>query len=173
MISSYLRMICGRLGYDTIQKNMQGVLPSIISTNRYIKASDCHIQGGEVRSQQLLKYLEDRKLPLAVVISDDATREVGRIQYDSTSNQIIGFTLPIAEKIGMPIAGAYPARNAEEILNTFASEISISSFVIVIMAQPLADVPPFCLAMFGSDSKYTSEDVENRWIYITNQLAEF
>lgn len=40
------------------------------------------------------------------------------------------------------------------------------------MAQPLADVPPFCLAMFGSDSKYTSEDVENRWKYITNELSK-
>lgn len=165
-------MICGRLGYSTIQKNLQGVLPATVSTNRYIKKSDCSIVEGEVRGKQLLKYLEDRGLPLEVVLSDDASRVVGRIQYDSPSNQIMGFVLPIDKKTGMPITGAYPARNAEEILKAFSCGNSISSFVIVIMAQPLADVPPFCLAMFGSDSKYTSEDVENRWQYIINELKK-
>lgn len=172
MVSAYLRMICGRLGYSTIQKNLQGVLPSIVSTNRYIKSADYTIAEGEVRSKQLLKYLQDRGLPLAVCLSEDATRVVGRIQYDSPSNQIVGFVLPIDKQTGMPITGSYPARNAEEILKTFSCGNSISSFVIVVMAQPLADMPPFCLAMFGSDSKYTSEDVENRWKFITSELEK-
>lgn len=172
MISTYLRMICGRLGYSTIQNNLQGVLPSVVSTNRYIKKTDCSIVEGELRGKQLLKYLEDRGLPKEVVLSDDATRVVGRIQYDSSSNQIMGFALPIDKKTGMPITGAYPARNAEEILKTFSCKNSVSSFVIAIMAQTIADVPPFCVAMFGSDAKYTSEDVENRWKYITSELAK-
>lgn len=170
MISTYLRMICGRLGYNTIQRTLQGVLPSIVSTNRYMKASDCSIVEGEVRSKELLEYLESHGLPLVVVISEDGTRVVGRIQYASSSNQIIGFVLPINKQTGMPITCAYPAKNAQEILRTFSCGNSISSYLIAIMAQPLADVPPFCLAMFGSDSKYTSEDVENRWKYITKEL---
>lgn len=40
------------------------------------------------------------------------------------------------------------------------------------MAQPLANVPPFCLALFGSDGKYTSIDIENRWLYIKNELSK-
>lgn len=172
MISSYIRMICGRFAYSTIQKNFEGVIPSIVSTNRYIKSSGCCIVEGEIRSKQLLKYLNDRGLPLAVILSEDATRVVGRIQYDTPSNQIMGFVLPINKYTGMPDTCAYPARNAEEILKTFSSGNSISSFLIVIMAQPVADMPPFCLAMFGSDSKYTSDDVENRWQYITCELKK-
>lgn len=172
MIAAYIRMICGRLAYNTIQKNLQGVLPSIVSTNRYIKSPDSCIVEGEIRGKQLLKYLKDRGLPLVIVLSDDATRVVGRIQYDSPSNQIIGFVLPIDKQTGMPITNSYPARNAEEILKIFSAENSISSYVIAIMAQPLADVPPFCLAMFGSDSSYTSDDVEHRWKYITSELKK-
>lgn len=169
MISSYLRMICGPLAYNTIQKNLQGVLPSIVSTNRYIKSSD-YIVEGEIRGVLLRKYLSDRGLPLAVVLSDDATRVEGRIQYDSSSNQIVGFVLPTDKQTGMPLTNAYPAESAEQIFETFSKGNSVSSYVIAIMAQPLGDVPPFCLAMFGSDCAYTSEDVEHRWEYITSEL---
>lgn len=40
------------------------------------------------------------------------------------------------------------------------------------MAQPLANVPPFCLTIFGSDNKYDSMDVENRWKYTVAELAK-
>lgn len=39
------------------------------------------------------------------------------------------------------------------------------------MAQPLANVPPFCLMFFGTDDKYTSNDVVNRWEYIKRCLS--
>lgn len=123
-----------------------------------------------LRSKELLNYLTEIKLPLAVCISEDCTRIEGRTQYDSRTNQIIGFTLPIDNKTGLPTPFAFPARNSEEIFNHFSSGNSISSFVDVIMAQPLANAPPFCLAIFGSDCKYTAMDVENRWKYIVNEL---
>lgn len=171
MYATYLRMICGPIGYDTIQRNLEGALPSLVSTNRYIKASHCHILEGDFRGKELLKYLEDRDLPRAVCLSEDATRIVGRIQYDSRTNQIIGFTLPTDTQTGMPIISAYPARNAHDILEAFSTQNSISSFVNVFMAQPLAHVAPFCLILFGSDCKYTSQDVEKRWEFITKKLA--
>lgn len=170
MYAAYLRMLCGPLAYNTIQRNLEGALPSLVTTNRYIKRSDCAVLEGVLRSKDLLNYLTELKLPLAVCISEDCTRVEGRIQYDSKTNQIIGFTPPINKITGLPVPFAFPARNAEEIFKHFSSENSISSFVDVIMAQPLANAPPFCLALFGSDSKYTSMDVENRWLYIKNEL---
>lgn len=129
LYASYLRMLCGPLAYNTIQRNLEGALPSIVTTNRCIKASNCNIVEGELRSGELLKYLKDRNLPLAVCLSEDATRIEGRIQYDSTINQIIGFTLPINNETGMPITNAYPARNVQEILKHF-SEVEIQSLVL-------------------------------------------
>lgn len=170
LYASYLRMICGPLGYNTLQRNLEGALPSLVSTNRYINTSEFFVVEGILRCEELLKYLKERNLPLAVGMSEDATRIVGRLQYNKKTNQIVGFALPIDSKSGMPIPLSYPARNAEDILRHFAANNSISSFVNVIMAQPLGNYPAFCLSIFGSDCKYTSTDIENRWRHITAEL---
>lgn len=168
--AAYFRMLCGPLAYNTIQRNLEGALPSLVTTNRYINRSECAVTEGVLRSKDLLSYLTKLNAPLAVCISEDCTRVEGRIQYDSKRNQIIGFTPPTDKITGLPVPFAFPARNAEEIFNHFASENSVSSFVDVIMAQPLTNAPPFCLAIFGSDGKYTSIDIENRWLYIKKEL---
>lgn len=93
--ASYLRMICGPLGYETIQRNLECALPSLTTTNRYISKSNRDIVEGVLRAEELLTYLSKRKLPLAVCLSEDATRIVGRIQYDVKTNQVVGFTLPL------------------------------------------------------------------------------
>lgn len=125
---------------------------------------------GCLRSNQLLKYLKDRSLPLVVSISEDATRIDGRIQYDAKTNQISGFVLPINSETGMPIPYSFQARNATEILNHFSSGNTVAHFVNVIMARPLANYPPFCLLLFSSDGRYTAEDVIKRWKYIEKEL---
>lgn len=38
------------------------------------------------------------------------------------------------------------------------------------MAQPLAKVPPFSLLLYGSDNKYSAEDVKKRWLYVKAEL---
>lgn len=43
LFAAYLRMISGPLAYQTLQKNLQSVLPSLPSTNRYINASNYRI----------------------------------------------------------------------------------------------------------------------------------
>lgn len=170
--ATYLRMIGGSLAYQTIQENLECALPSISSTNRYIKKSDCHIVEGILRCDELLIYLNERNLPLVVSLSEDATRITGRIQYDPNTNQVLGLTLPISKKNGAPIPLSYPARNVSEIYNHFSCENSHLKFANVIMAQPLANAQPFCLMLFGSNNKYTSKDVANRWEYIVRELAK-
>lgn len=173
LFASYFRMIAGPLAYNIIQKNMPCALPSLSSTNRYINSSNCHIVEGILRSNELLIYLNERQLPLAVSISEDETHIVGRIQYDVKTNQIIGFTLPLNKSNGMPIPFSFPARNAPEILKHFAIENPISTYVNAIMAQPLSNkhIPAFCLMLFGSDGKYTANDVSFRWDHIKKELS--
>lgn len=172
MYASYLRMICGPLGYNTIQRNLEGAIPSLVSTNRYINETRFYVAEGALRCQELLQYLKERNLPLAICLGEDATRIEGRVQYNRNTNQIVGFTLPIDKNTGMPIPYSYSAKNAEEILKHFSDDNSISSYVNTIMAQPLGNYPSFCLSIFGSDGKYSSKDVENRWTFITSQLIK-
>lgn len=171
MFASYMRMIMGTFAYETIQRNMECAIPSLVSVNRYINASGCHINEGILRTEELRLYLSERSLQPIVVISEDATRISGRIQYDRTTNQLIGFVLPLNSANGLPIPFAYPARNAEEIINHFTDN-TVATYMNVIMAQPLANAPAFCLMIFGSDNKYTSMNVVQRWKYIQTELAE-
>lgn len=162
-LASYWRMTCGKLGYESLQSNFQSALPSVSSTNRHIRKTDGYVTEGVLRVNELKIYLEARNLPCVVSLSEDATRIAGRIQYDSQSNEIIGFVLPSDKETGMPIPHSYRARNAEEILHHFSNTKAIANYVNVVMAQPIADVAPFCLLVYGSDSKYSAEDVMNRY----------
>lgn len=117
--------------------------------------------------------MESRNLPLVVSLSEDATRISGRIQYDAKSNEIIGFVLPLDNKIGMPIPHSYPARSAQELFRPFSNDTSVAHFVNVIMAQPLTDVPAFYLLVYGSDSKYTAEDVISRYKIFKLSICDF
>jgi len=39
-----------------------------------------------------------------------------------------------------------------------------ANYAYVFMAQSLHDIaPPFCLAIYGTDNRFTNEDVINRW----------
>lgn len=167
-----MRMLSGPLAYQTLQANLEGALPSLSSTNRYIQASHFHITEGVLRSEELRNYLNERNYPNVVSISEDATRIVGRVQYDSRTNQVVGFTLPTNQKTGMPIPLSFPARNVAEIIQHFASG-NVSGFLNVIMAQPVVEnAQPFCLLLYGTDSKYTALDVKNRWKYIVDELEK-
>lgn len=115
--------------------------------------SHFHITEGILRSEELRYYLDERNLPKVVSISEDATRIVGRIQYNSRTNQIVGFTLPINKQTGMPIPFSFPAKNVAEIIKHFTNG-NVSGFLNVIMAQPVDEnAPQFCLLLFGSDSE--------------------
>lgn len=169
--STYLRMLAGPLAYRTLHKNLELALPSFSATNRYIRKTHTPVHEGELRSKYLLKYLEDRNLPMIVSLSEDATRIDGRVQYNALNNELTGFVLPLDEETGLPIPSSYKARCASEILLHFSKNIPIAQFVNVLMAQPLADAPPFCLLVYGTDMKYTSSDVLKRWNFIVEDLS--
>lgn len=127
-ISTYLKMIMGPLAYETVQKNLQFSLPSLPSINRYIKSANCHIIEGVLRCEELVIYLKERDLPMVVVLSEDATRIIGRPQYDSSTNQIVGFALPLNKSNGMPIAYSFPVRNFIEIHEHFTGNNNVANF---------------------------------------------
>lgn len=169
---TYVRLIAGRLAYATIHRNLELSIPSLSTTNLYARNKCKHIFDGCLRTNELLEYLIARNLPLVVSISEDATRIDGRIQYCSMTNQILGFVSPINSNTGMPIPNSFPAKSYMEIVKHFSSDNSPAENVNVVMAQPLAKFPPFCLLLYGTDTKYTAEDVINRWDYIVKELSK-
>lgn len=70
----------------------------------------------------------------------------------------------------MPIPNAFPARSCAELVKHFSIGNVPAKYVNVVMAQPLAKYPPFCLLLYGLDTKYTAEDVDKQWNFIKEDL---
>lgn len=168
----YFRMVSGRMAYETLQKNMPLALPSLSSTDYHIHKSNNRVVEGVLRCDELLLYLNERNQPLVVALSEDATRIDNRVQYDKSTNQLIGFVLPVNKANGMPKPFTYKARSSTEMIHHFSSGAPTAKFVNTVMAKPMGKVPAFCLLIFGSDNKYNTIDVANRWIYIEKELAK-
>lgn len=172
--AAYFRLLSGPLAYETLQKNLRCALPALPSVNRYIHKTNCRVIEGIPRFDELNQYLEERNHEKVVTLSEDGTRIVGRIQYDKYTNQLVGFTLPLNKNNGLPVPFSFPARNAPEIMQHFSENNTTSALVNVIMARPMSTKPPpaFCLLIYGTDNKYTADDVCNRWRYIVQKLKE-
>lgn len=178
MFAAYQRILCGRLCYETFKSNAEHALPSLRSIDRYISQYKSPIKEGVLRADELHRYLTDLNVPKFVSLSEDATRIENRIQYETGTNQLIGFVLPLNPQNGMPTPNVYLATSAARMESCFynvetSEERKRSSFVNVVMAQPLKkSIPPFCILLFGTDSMYKSDDISKRWEHITAELRK-
>lgn len=122
-----------------------------------------------MRCEELNAYLDGLKLVKHVWLSEDATGIVAKVEFDPKTNQMIGLTLPMDPITGMPVAFTYLARNAEEIQANMQKKTS--SLVYIVLAQPLKKgVPPFILQIFGTNNKFTTQNVLLRWKHTINEL---
>ena len=111
------------------------------------------------------------KLPLIVSLSEDATAVVGKREYHTKSNSVIGNSLPL-QKSGLPNAEDSVVNSAVDIIK-LTEKYPRATVAIVVMAQPLADgFPPLRICSFGSDNRFTHEDVRNRLSTIVEILKE-
>lgn len=165
----YNRVLSGRMPFNALHLNLKGCLPSISTTNRYIHRTDHAVIEGELRVDELLNYLEERQQPMWVCLSEDGTRVENRIQYDSRTNQVVGFVLP-TDQNGMPVPLYFKARTADEIVHHFSQNNEVAQNVITVMAKPIGNAPAICILVFGTDNRYPADVVSSRWTYITQQL---
>lgn len=86
--SKYIYLLGGRKSYELLSKNL--ALPAPVTTLKSIHKDGGQIDEGELQKNELKEFLVKRKLPMYVFISEDATRVVPKIKYDSKTNQIIG-----------------------------------------------------------------------------------
>jgi hypothetical protein len=71
-------------------------LPKIPAVAKFISNSD-RIKEGVIRLAELKSFLQSRNLALKIWFSEDATRIMPRIEYDTASNELVGLVLPIME----------------------------------------------------------------------------
>ncbi|CAG9820705.1 unnamed protein product [Phaedon cochleariae] len=175
LFSLYIFIVGGRLLYETLYNNLKKSLPSITTLHRYLDThqADMNIEEGIVRVEKLKEYLLKRKCPLKVFISEDQTALIKGVRYDSTTNRLIGFVSPLCENTGFPKCDKFYVHSARDIEKAFSEENLVAN-AYVFMAQPMVDgIPAFTLATFGSDNKFTSRNVLQRWQFIEELCHEY
>lgn len=147
----------------------------IILSVRYIQKDKSRIVEGQIRAEELHAYLTKFNLPLSVWLSEDGSGIVPKAEYDTLNSQLVGQVLPFDEESGIPIKHSYMARTAEEIEKYLKIQpANKATLVYIIVAQPLKrNVPPFVLSIFGTDNKFTSDQVSKRWQYTKGELARY
>lgn len=126
---------------------------------------------GELRARELSEYLEQMKTTRYVWLSEDASALTCKVTYNPSTNEMVGLVLPTDKKTGCPKPFSFTATDADTIKNHLTQNMSTVAYFI--MAQPLDEsVPPFVLQMFGSDNKFTTEDVIKRWNFTKQELEK-
>ena len=124
------------------------------------------IKDGEFRFQELLQHLNKHKCTKIVSVGKDATRLISRVNYDSTSDQLVGFILPV-DSSGLPKLDSFNAKEKH------FSERIIAKYSFSYVVQPLRKlVPTFILACLSSDNQFTAENDMQKWKYIHSECAK-
>lgn len=128
---------------------------------------------GIIGFEELKLFLEKRKYPPVIFVSEDQTALIKRVRYNSTTNQLIGTVLPTSKSTGFPIQGLNVVNSLTDIKNILEkSNIAINAYVF--MAQPMTEcAPAFCLALFGSDNRFDAETVNLRWRYLVKEAEKY
>ena len=126
---------------------------------------------GVFRISDLVTHLKNHKVPNIVSISEDATRVIGRVDYDTETDRCVGFVLPV-DQHGLPLIDSFTATSFSAIESMFQKN-AISKYAVVYVAQPLSsNAPPFVLACLGTDNKFTAKHVLQRWNYLYHECAK-
>lgn len=140
-------------------------------TVHYISQSKTKVIEGELRCEGLSQYIQRVNAPRKVVLAEDASGIVPKVEYDPTTNQLVGLVLPTNEKTGMPIPFSFAAQSAERIEQQVNK--SRSTLIYLVMAQPLKEnVPPYALLLYGTDNTFKAKSVLQRWQFIIQQLKK-
>jgi len=163
-----LLLMTGPSAYKIIHSNMPEAFPSLSTIQREANKHYQPIKEGEFLFDKLLAHLDAYSAPHIISVSEDATRVVSRIDYDGKSDCIVGFVLPLGEN-SLPEHGYFDATSFERIEQMFlTSKKSTNAYIYMAQAMSLT-VPPFCLAVIGTDNCFDATVVLNRWQYIVQQ----
>ena len=161
-------ILAGPMAYELIQQNMPQALPGIRTVQGAIHSEYKTIPEGYFRFDELRQHIDCYNAPLCVSIAEDATRIVGKVDYDNETNRCVGFVLPLDHN-GLPKGDSFIASSFAAIHAMFQNN-SVAKYAYVYMAQSLANnVPAFCLACMGTDNKFIALSLMQRWKYIVTE----
>ncbi|XP_055615052.1 uncharacterized protein LOC129761359 [Toxorhynchites rutilus septentrionalis] len=165
---TYMYILAGPKAYNTLKSTLP--LISLRTAQKHLHKTIDRVKEGELRVEQLKKFLELTDSPPVVWLSEDATRIVSKLQIDPASGNIIGTLLPKDDETGMPVL----LQRDLESVSQMKKELNSSTLTInavVTIARPLKKgAPLFCLMVVGCDNKFTAAPVTKRRIFVIEKL---
>lgn len=96
------------------------------------------------------------------MLSEDGTRLVQQVQYDSRSNTITGCVAPL-DRHGIPEQNYFNASNANDVVDKL-EKCALANTAYVQLATPMVpNAAPYVLFYMATDNKFNNVDVINRW----------
>ena len=160
--------LIGRSGYELLQANLGGAIPTVCTVERMI--SKKKLSEGKFYFDGLKEHLLDWMAPPFVHIHLDDTRVKNRVEYDQPTNRYVGWCLPI--KNGIPDINAFVLETYEEIKHAFECETVAKYAHCIVVKSVSIVVPSFVLFVLGTDSKYDSSVIISRFSFISSELKK-
>lgn len=169
-LSAYLYVRAQKSAYDFLSSNLG--TPSIWTIKSFIDQHNQVHREGELIFDKLVDWLKENNFPLVVIISEDGTKIVPKVEYCSTTNALTGLVAPNDDTTGFPKTDFFKVLTAKDIAN-FIANFPVANYVQVIIASPVVtNAPSFVLGYFGTDNTFLTTDVMTRNIYIKKELEK-
>lgn len=169
--SCLLYLLIGRMAYELLYANLQSSLPSITTIKIMLDKETRDFKVGVIRTMQLKAWLTNRKYPFRVCMSEDQTKVVESIQYNSRENKLDGLSTPLGCN-GFPIENPFTAKDALDIKSSIEKG-TIAAYVNVFMVQPQVSQksPAFCLTIYPTDNRFNYQHCLRRWEFLEGVFA--
>ena len=156
-----------RNAYEFVRINLPGSIPSLSSLQTIVSSSAQHFAEGEFQYDRLKNFIAPLGCKYAFC-GEDSTGIIPKVCYDARSNCFVGFTLPLND--GFPFSG-YFSTNSLSKLEEWHQNVNKSHLLNVHVLQALRPTDqstpsPFLLAAYGTNGRYSAEDVLKRWTRI-------
>ena len=113
-----LFFMSGPAAYEMLHQNLPEALPSLSLVKKEMRKHYSNFTEGLFRFDKLSVHLDAFQAPILVSISEDATRIICRIEYDPTTDKLLGFVLPVDENF-LPLTDSFLATSFEQIEEMF------------------------------------------------------
>jgi len=150
--------------FQFLRLNIPGSIPNLTSIRSMLSSSKYQFIEGEFQFSRFLELVQPLSCKYAFC-GEDSTAVIPKVSYDASSNSFVGFTLPL--KNGFPNCQFYSTSSLDE-LESWHNEVDKSSLLNIHVIQALTSsnqhtLSPFLLSAYGTNNRYTADDILNRW----------
>lgn len=171
-LSLFIFLRGGRSLYETLISYFKFPLPSIATILRYLYDKKPPREG-ELSIESFVKFNKGNDETVYVWASEDDTRLVEGLTYNSLSDTIVGLCLPTDEDTGCPKVDFFKFISIDAV-KYYVREFAPANFAKILVLRPLSKgSKPFILAVYGTRGSDNFEMTMKRWEHVKISLAAY